>query len=244
MNHAFSINQLRFSFDENQEQFFFNNVTAAFQQNTMNFVRGKNGAGKSTFFRILMGKIERSEFIQGTINIKDRSFNMTIAEERNKLSHYIRLAPQKFDEMLADQFTFTQNLALASLPKYPGLEIFVEEINIPPLVDRFGINYHVPVSMLSGGQRQILAILMALQKPTSILLLDEPTAALDDKNASMVISFLNALLQANKELTVLIICHDKELVEEYAHDHYHQIEVHEDKTRTIELIPFIQGSKL
>jgi ABC-type lipoprotein export system ATPase subunit len=89
--------------------------------------------------------------------------------------------------------------------------------------------------MLSGGQRQILAILMALQKSASILLLDEPTAALDDKNSSMVMSFLNELLATDKNLTVLIICHDKELVDTYAHSQYHQIEVHDDNTRTIEL---------
>ncbi len=244
MNYVFSIKNLRFSFDETVNQFFFDNVHGSFKKNTMNFIRGKNGAGKSTLFRILMGKIERGELIEGTITLKDHSFDLSNPEQRSKLSAHIRLAPQKFDEMLADQFTFTQNMALASLPKYPGLETFVETVDIPSIVDRFGINYHVPVGMLSGGQRQILAILMAIQKPTSVLLLDEPTAALDDKNAGMVIAFLQALLSANKELTVLIICHDKELVEEYAQDHYHQIEVNEDKTRTIELKPFTQGSKL
>jgi len=243
-NTLFTIKNLQFSFDETSNQLFFNDVSCEFKKNTMNFVRGKNGAGKSTLFRILMGKIERSELIQGTITVQGHSVDLAQPEQREKLKQYIRLAPQKFDEMLADQFTFTQNMALAALPKYPGLEKFTQATTVPELVNRFGINYEVPVGMLSGGQRQILAILMALQKPTSVLLLDEPTAALDDKNASMVIAFLNALLQADTELTVLIICHDKELVEQYANHHYHQIEVHADNTRTIDIIPFTQGSKL
>ena len=77
---------------------------------------------------------------------------------------------------------------------------------------------------------------MSLQKPTRVLLLDEPTAALDDKNAKMVMGFLETLLQST-DLTILIICHDKELVEKYAHDYYFEIKVHEKNNhRTIEKI--------
>ena len=236
MKSFFNIKNLSFSFDSTHKEPFFSKISGEFKQNTLNFIRGKNGAGKSTLFRIMMGKIEPGEFIEGTVTIQNETFNLANAHERQKLGSIMRLAPQKFDQMLADQFTFTQNLQLAALPQYPRLKRFVESTVVPPLVERFGINYDVPVGMLSGGQRQILAILMALQKPASILLLDEPTAALDDKNSSMVMSFLSDLLTAHTDLTVLIICHDLELVAHYTTTHYYQIEVLKNNSRTLDLI--------
>lgn len=236
MQSFFNIKNLSFSFDSTHKELFFSAISGEFKQNTLNFIRGKNGAGKSTLFRIMMGKIEPGEFIEGTVTVQNETFNLASAHERQKLGSIMRLAPQKFDQMLADQFTFTQNLQLAALPQYPRLKRFIESSTIPPLVERFGINYDVPVGMLSGGQRQILAILMALQKPASILLLDEPTAALDDKNSSMVMSFLSDLLTAHTDLTVLIICHDLELVAHYTTTHYYQIEVLKNNSRTLDLI--------
>jgi ABC-type lipoprotein export system ATPase subunit len=235
MSKNFSIHNLTFRFDDTVPQWLFTGAHCFFKQNALNFIRGKNGSGKSTLFRILTGRLENLEQVSGIITLDGTTWDLASQEDRSFLKSHMRLAPQKFDQMLADQFTFPQNLQLASLPQYPGLAPFKETATIPPLVDRFGIDYTVPVGMLSGGQRQILAILMALQKSASILLLDEPTAALDDKNSSMVMSFLNELLATDKNLTVLIICHDKELVDTYAHSQYHQIEVHDDNTRTIEL---------
>ena len=142
------------------------------------------------------------------------------------------MVAQKFDQMLADQFTFIQRIC-SWQQLYPLLKRFSSDYNIPELIARFSINLYVPVGMLSGTNARILAILMALQKPTSVLLLDEPTAALDDKNGSMVMAFLNELLRSNKDLTVLIICHDIELVEEYARTQYYYIDVAHDDTRTI-----------
>ncbi len=236
MEAFFRVHDLSFSFDASSKELFFKEINCSFKKNSLNFIRGKNGAGKSTLFRLLQGKLERNEFLKGTIIMDEKVYQLELADHRTRLKRTIRLAPQKFDGMLADQFNFIENLQLASMPHFPQLEQFHAHITIPHLVDRFGINYTVPVGMLSGGQRQILAILMALQKFAPILLLDEPTAALDDKNASMVMTFLAELLKADTSLTVLIICHDKELVERYADKHYHQIEVHEDNTRTIEPI--------
>jgi putative ABC transport system ATP-binding protein len=236
MKKDFTVKNLKFRFDDTQPQWFYTDASCTFTHNKINFIRGKNGSGKSTLFRLLMGKREALEELSGTITWHNKTLNLTYEDDRNYLKKHIRLAPQKFDLMFADQFTFKQNLQLASLPQYPGLKTFKETVTIPSLIERFGINYTVPVGMLSGGQRQILAILMALQKPASLLLLDEPTAALDDKNSRMVMEFLRDLLAAHTELTILIICHDKELVDEYAEKSYYQIEVHDDNTRSIKLI--------
>ena len=87
----------------------------------------------------------------------------------------------------------------------------------PDFLKEFNIPLNVPVENLSGGQRQILSILMCLQKPTSILLLDEPTAALDTKNAQLVMSLLKTL-QQEKNMLILMICHDPELLEYSEHN--------------------------
>jgi ABC-type lipoprotein export system ATPase subunit len=97
----------------------------------------------------------------------------------------------------------------------------------------FNLNLKKNVQQLSGGQKQILAIMMALQKPTQILLLDEPTAALDEKNTHMVIQFLNTLAQ-ERNLIIIIITHDKELTQTYAHNRTITIKKDAGDTRTIE----------
>lgn len=233
MSNFFSLSHFSFRFKASEPEQFFTDVSCSFNENRLNFVRGKNGAGKSTLFRLLRGRVEADEALSGSVTLHGITYDLSNSEERRKLGSFIRLAPQKFDEMLADNFTFKENLDLARLPRHPDLTRFVETAEVPALVERFGIQYNVPVGLLSGGQRQILSILMALQKHATILLLDEPTAALDDKNSTIVMRFLQGLLETNKNLTIIIICHDKELVEQYAKNTYLNIDVHSDNTRTI-----------
>ncbi len=229
---ALSLNSVSFRFAGTRE-LFFNNIDSRFSHNKLHFIRGRNGSGKSTLFRLLRGDIEHNEHISGEIMIGDTPINLKNETSREKLYHKVRTVEQKFDYMLADNFNFIENLQLAQLPQLPHLGTLPKHNPIPSFVSHFGINYKTPVSNLSGGQRQILAILMTLQKPLSILLLDEPTAALDDKNADMVVNFLQELLYNNKDLTVFIICHDKEIVEKYAGQSFYEIEVQEDDSRNI-----------
>lgn len=232
----FTIEHLTFSFDEESQQPFFENVQCSFRKNAMNFIRGKNGAGKSTLFRILRGNAEAHEALSGFIQFAGKKYDLSSKTQRQRFGQLVRLSPQKFDELLADQFNFMENLQLSRLPRYPGLSSFQATTQVPSIVQRFEINYTTPVGMLSGGQRQILAILMALQHASPVLLLDEPTAALDAKNTQMVMAFLQELLHENPELTILIICHDREVVETYANQEYAEITVHENGVRTIENI--------
>src|SRR5581483_218231 len=98
------------------------------------------------------------------------------------------------------------------------------------MLDHGNIDMTTPAHLLSGGQRQILAIMMALQKPTRVLLLDEPTAALDNDNAQQVMAFLENIT-AELNLITLIICHDKELVVTYGHHSCYEL-VHHNGIRT------------
>lgn len=220
MKYALQLEKVSFKFRPNAP-YFFHNLNATFPAHAIHFIKGKNGSGKSTLFRIIQGAMHGYEEINGTVTVNDTiiplSSNMTPIAS-------IKRVPQRFDHMLAHQFSFIQNLQFANMPVYPTLHGLPAHQPLPPFLERFGIDREQPVHLLSGGQRQILAILMALQQPTALLLLDEPTAALDEKNAQLTMAFLHDLMQT-LPITILIISHDRELVDTYATRGYYELTV-------------------
>lgn len=197
----------------------FSNVNMHFPGHAIHFIKGKNGSGKSTLFRLIRGLIHATEQVEGSLTVNDKVIELTSGM---KPISTIKMVPQQFDHMLASQFSFIQNLQFANMPSHPGLQPLPTHQPLPALLERFGIDMHQPIHLLSGGQRQILAIIMALQQPTSILLLDEPTAALDEKNAQLTMAFLQDLLHT-RPITILIISHDRELVDTYATKGYYEL---------------------
>lgn len=187
---------------------FFKDLSFDLEQGKIHALHGKNGTGKTVLLNILGRKIPPQSILRGEI--------------RN--GENIVLVNQRFDQMIADQFSFTENLQFASMNKFPtpfkGLQ--------PPqayaaFLDKFHIDASLAAHQLSGGQRQILALLMVLQRPMDVLLLDEPTATLDEQNALMVFEFLKTLTQ--EKLTLLIVCHDQELINHYTTGQHFHLEI-------------------
>ena len=230
---SLEIKNLSFRFDK-KGPLFFNNLNISFPARKLHFIRGKNGSGKSTFLRIINGNLNKGEAVSGIFRFDEKDFTVqNTAVMPNEMIDKVKLVPQNFDTTIADQFNFLDNLRLANFPHYPGLSELPYHKPIPHLIERFGIDFNKPAYLLSGGQRQILAILMALQKPTTVLLFDEPTAALDIKNAEMVMDFLSGYLGMTPYLTIIIVCHDTDIVERYAPGYYHMIEVNEESNERV-----------
>jgi ABC-type multidrug transport system ATPase subunit len=208
------------------EQPFFQDLSFELAKGTLHTLSGRNGSGKSTLFAALCGDL--SADLKGTVEIAGMPFSIA---NRELLRKKIALISQRFDEMIADQFSFLQNLEFAQLQTRPYFwKGFTKKPLIPAFVERFGIDHHQPARLLSGGQRQVLALLMALQKQPSILFLDEPTATLDSTNAHMVFQFLRALIE-EFQLTALVICHDEELAASYRSGSSFQLQVNESGLR-------------
>lgn len=178
--------------------YLFRGLDFALEPGRLHALHGKNGTGKSVLLHLLNGDLLSEGVLEGEIQCHGAA----------------ALVNQKFDQMIADQFSFDENLRLACMRQLPSLFSTLKE---PDLVfealERFQIDRNIPVCRLSGGQRQILSILMALQKQVKYLFLDEPTAAMDEENATLVFDFLSLLTE--KGMTVFAVCHDRELIYRY-----------------------------
>ena len=73
---------------------------------------------------------------------------------------------------------------------------------------------HVKVGVLSGGQRQAMALLMSTMTPIEFLILDEHTAALDPKTAEVIME-LTDLVVKEKKLTTIMVTHNLRYAVEY-----------------------------
>lgn len=169
---------------------------------------GSNGAGKSTLLNALAGEILVD---RGSIIIDD--VDVTHLPTHQRAARVARV----FQDPLAgtcERLTIEENLALAIkrgqsrglspavksryMSRFKevlaGLDLGLEN----RLQDRMGL--------LSGGQRQAVSLLMASITPSSILLLDEHTAALDPKTAAFVLELTKEIIAA-QQLTTLMVTH-------------------------------------
>ena len=129
--------------------------------------------------------------------------------KENKLAsfrlHNLGFVFQDFN--LLENLTMRQNMALPL--SLQGIHNAKIERRVDELADRLGLSHimhHYPTEV-SGGQKQRVAAARALVHQPDILLADEPTGALDSKNAR---TLLNTLKQLNEELatTILMVTHD------------------------------------
>ena len=213
-NTTIKIKNLSFFYDMKKQVF--DNFSCEIPCNQLTLLMGKNGSGKSTLFNVMQGLdlcVERQEEqFSGTISYGHQIFDLYTKAYRQFAYDHVRVVPQNFDRLLAPHLTLQENLACAQLSIFRSLFGCVKEKPVPAFIADFDIPLSNPVGTFSGGQRQILAILMALAKPTTLLLLDEPTATLDPENSAMVMQFLQNLLKKQKGLTIFMICHDVDLV--------------------------------
>ncbi len=221
-NNNMSTISVNVSFAFEGDTLFFKDLSCDFTTDAIMFIMGRNGIGKSTFLRILQGELYDGEYIQGSIKLNEVIYNLADKNTQLLLKTTSRLVHQNYNTMLATDFSVANNLSVAQLPYYPSLTALSTTFKYADMLQEVGITPNNQVAALSGGQRQILAIVMALQKPITLLLLDEPTAALDEKNAQMVMNFLTKLTQLH-QITIICITHDKELIHTYAQHYFYEI---------------------
>lgn len=173
---------------------------------------GDNGAGKSTMIKVVTG-IHRGD--GGSIHVDGKPLDLrhgaSDAQNRGIAVVYQDLA-------LVECLDISTNMALGNLPYRWGFVLDRRRMDaeasaaLTDLKARVG-DVRTPVGLLSGGQRQVVAIARAVRMDKPIILLDEPTAALGVRESAYVGAMLDELKVAGK--AVICISHDLEFV--FAH---------------------------
>lgn len=165
-------------------------------------VKGWTGSGKSTLVNIISGLLDPTE---GKILIDGKE--ITSANKKNWQKN-ISIVPQM---VFLNDTTLSENIAIAVNPK----EINNDKVKecaklacISDFIEKLPNRYDEKVGergiRLSGGQRQRIGIARALYRNSNIIILDEPTNALDLSTEKLV---MDSIIKLKKDITLIMISH-------------------------------------
>ena len=177
---------------------------------------GSNGSGKTTLLNLISGS---SMVDSGKIVLKDENLNHVKESKRAKSIGRVFQDPSL---STAPNLTVAENLALAdNKGKRYGLTFAVNKKKAQEYYDllkplNLGLEekLNTKVKSLSGGQRQVLALIMATMKPLDLLLLDEHTAALDPKTSQVIMELTDKIVK-EKKITTIMVTHNLRFAKDY-----------------------------
>lgn len=175
-------------------------------------VMGPSGCGKSTLLGLLAGLAVPTE---GTVRIGDEPISELSERDRVRFRRRALGMVYQADNLLP-HLTVEENLGLqlsicrgntasssAADPDPSDPESLLERLGLAALATRFP-------DQLSGGQRQRVAVARAVVHRPTVILADEPTGALDESNAAVVIELL-VDVQRDLGATLVLVTHDPEV---------------------------------
>lgn len=200
-----SVNNLSYSYDGVRKTL--DDVSFDIHKGEFVAIMGKNGSGKSTITRLIMGVLEADDGII-TLNGNDLT-NQSIFER----SQHIGVVMQNPNHMISHHMIFDE---VASGLRNRGMDEAQIKIKVEKTLKLCGLGryHHWPVDALSFGQKKRVTIATMLVLEPELLILDEPTAGQDYHHYTAMMAFIQELNQ-NLGLTIVIISHDMHLVLEY-----------------------------
>ena len=179
-------------------------------------VVGSNGSGKTSMLNIICGSIPVD---RGTIQINGQDITQMPEYRRQRRIGRVYQNPAMGT---CPNMTILENMSMADHKGKP--------FNLLPGTNRQRVDFyreslkslglgledklHVKVGVLSGGQRQAMALLMSTMSPIEFLILDEHTAALDPKTAEVIMELTDKIVK-EKHLTTIMVTHNLRYAVEY-----------------------------
>lgn len=182
------------------QRWIFENLSGSFQKGELIGIMGPNGSGKSSFLKCLVGLISPTK---GEIFLHQKPLSSYSLKSLSSLRAYGRS-----DMECAWDLTTEEVLKSSANHSLEKIEAILSLLKSSALLGK-------RFTHLSGGERSLVILALVLLQETSLIMLDEITAMLDQQRAHHVMSLLHQ--QANLGKTIIAILHDKFLAEKYCH---------------------------
>ncbi|TSJ91984.1 ABC transporter ATP-binding protein [Gilliamella apicola] len=183
-----------------QDKYVLKDISLQIPEKALTALVGASGCGKTTITKLILrfADVKSGSIKIGGIDIRDMS--------QSKLMSLVSVV---FQDVYLFQDTIINNIRMAKLSASDEEVIEVcKQANCQEFIQNFRDGYQTQLNdigkSLSGGERQRISIARAILKNAPILILDEPTAALDTENELAVQKVINKLVQGK---TVLVIAH-------------------------------------
>ncbi|MDU1707776.1 MAG: metal ABC transporter ATP-binding protein [Anaerococcus vaginalis] len=200
---AIEINNLSFSY-ENEN--ILENLSMQVERGKFALIIGENGAGKTTLIRLILNQLKdyRGEIKIFSDSIEKSNHYKDLAYISQTSVQSYKLFPTNVKEVIQNHIKF--------LNKSYDIDKLLKDF------DLLDVKNHA-LCDLSGGQIQRLALILAFIKDARLLILDEPTAAIDMKFSRDFYESLKNLTNNGK--TILMISHDYKLASVFADEVFH-----------------------
>ena len=196
LQQGITVEDVSFCYDEKKPVLV--HMDAQFKKGGKYALTGPSGCGKSTLLKILLGWLPE---YRGTVRYDGQDVRAFTPEQLQQQMSYIE------QDVFLFNTTIRENITLGETFSEEQLEKALRDSALAGDLAQMPQGLDTPVgeegSALSGGQKQRVAIARALIHDRSILLVDEGTSALDQKNADIV----EKSLLSNPDLTLILISH-------------------------------------
>ena len=199
-------------------QLLFDDFTYYFPNRGMIAICGPSGCGKTTLLNMISGllKPDSGSIFHSTVNITNLNDDQISLYRLKNFGFVFQ------DFKLFETETVFNNITLP-LDCLSHTSKKIKERKIKDLLALVSLKdkENQSINLLSGGEKQRVAIARSLINDPDVIFADEPTGALDEKNAKQVMDILKVV--ATKSL-VIIVSHDENLVREYANKVIHMLD--------------------
>ena len=195
------LKNISFKYDE-KSKIVLDKINLTIKHNSITFIKGPSGTGKSTLLNIICGLLSPTE---GQVLVDNKNINLFLKSYQSKIGY----VPQKtllLDDTILDNIIFGKNNPC-------DLELvkkIIKQSKLNKLIDSLPLGLDTKIgergAFLSGGEQQRIGIARALYKKPEILILDEATNALDQDTERQL---LQEILDLKTNITIIIVSHKK-----------------------------------